>query len=98
MSKILSGEELCHVLEGLGYSEHVVEAADAIEDSHEALRERAEKLEEALREIVGAAPKGYETAEYYNCRSNDDAYLYGLRTQAHRTAVKAQQVLGADNG
>ena len=49
MSKILSGEELCHVLEGLGYSEPVVEAADAIEDSHEALRERVTELERLIR-------------------------------------------------
>ena len=48
MANVLTRKKLNHVLEGLGYSASEVRAADAIEASHEALRERTEKLEALL--------------------------------------------------
>ena len=39
MSKILSPEQLARILESLGYTQRTVDAADAIEASHESLRQ-----------------------------------------------------------
>ena len=39
MSKVLSPEQLARILESLGYTQRTVDAADAIEASHESLRQ-----------------------------------------------------------